>query len=332
VETCTAMQVYSRRITGVNPETRNVSMQFFSTLLNGLHLRFLVWLLALLGVVGGLPEAEAQELFGGSDPDAVPVLLVPGWGDQAPDVEPLRQWLIREGWPESRVAPVSFRNPVGSNEENAREVARAVEALRALTGAEKVDVVAHSMGGLALRHYLRFEGGDDEVRRAVFLGTPHRGTLAAVLAWGEGGREMVPGSEFLNRLNANGGVPAGVEALAIRTPVDLRVIPGSSGMLPDALNLEICCPTHNQLVDEERTAGAVVNFLRMGEQGVPDAERPGHRTQWSGSGMTAFDEWNTWADGWAERTVRRWLLPFQSDEWVFPNRLRPEQERPRDGG
>ncbi len=274
----------------------------------------LVLLFAWAGPQGvGPAPVDAQDVFADPDPERVPVLLVPGWGDQASDLEPARQWLLQEGWTEARVQALSFDDPWGSNESNAREVARAVESLQGLTGAGRVDVVAHSMGGLALRYYLSFEEGHERVRRAVFLGTPHRGTVAAMLAWGEGGRQMVPGSNFLNRLNANNGVPEEVEALAIRTPVDLRVIPGSSAMLLGALNLEICCPTHPQLVEDEATLGAVVNFLRLGPEGVPDAEVPGERSEWRGSGLRPqpLESWGPWREGWADEMVRRWFLPTQ---------------------
>ncbi len=149
----------------------------------------------------------------------------------------------------------------------------------ALTGAEQVDVVAHSMGGLAVRYYLRTGETAASIRRAVFLGTPHRGTAAAVLAWGDGGREMVPGSDFLMELNQGRPVPEGVEALAIRTPVDLRVIPASSGRLagPGVENVEICCPSHNALVDHEETFLEILRFLREGPgmDEVPNVRWPG---------------------------------------------------------
>jgi triacylglycerol lipase len=194
----------------------------------------------------------------------VPVLLVPGWGDHAPGLEPFVRRLAEAGWPESRISTLSFRDRVGSNQRNAKEISTAVQVLRGLTGAERVDVVAHSMGGLAVRQYLLEEEGAESVRRVVFLGTPHRGTVAAMLSWGDGGREMVPGSPFLSRLNEAPVIPPGVEALAIRTPVDLRIIPASSARLEGegVTNLELCCPTHTGLVDDERTFQEVVRFLR----------------------------------------------------------------------
>ncbi len=114
------------------------------------------------------------------------------------------------------------------------------------------------------------EPGDPiSVRRVVFLGTPHRGTVAAWFAWGEGGDEMQPGSPFLDSLNAGSFVPDSVDALAIQTPLDLRVIPGESALLPDAgntRNVEICCPTHPGLLDHDDTFRAVVDFLRAEEE------------------------------------------------------------------
>lgn len=278
------------------------------------------WLVALLLAAGagasgmGAVSLAAQDVFTQADPEVVPVVLVPGWADEAPMMEPLRRRLADGGWPEARVSALTFDDPVGSNEENARQIAQAVEVLKGLTGASRVDVVAHSMGGLAVRHYLLFEGGAQDVRRVVFLATPHRGTVAAMLAWGEGGRQMVPGSEFLNRLN-DGGIPGGVEALAIRTPVDLRVIPASSALLPGALNLEICCPTHTQLVDDDQTADRVMGFLRHGAEGVPEAETPDRRARGSDRVASPFELWRPWDGFRGSGDGSRWFGDAWADRW-----------------
>jgi hypothetical protein len=130
------------------------------------------------------------------------------------------------------------------------------------------------MGGLAVREYIRASGDEARVRRAVFLGTPHRGTVTAALAWGDGGREMVPGSDFLERLNA--AADSSAEFLAVRTPVDLNVIPSSSAMLPGARNLAVCCPSHHGLLSHRETLRAIVTFLLDGPEGVggPDETIP----------------------------------------------------------
>ena len=223
---------------------------------------------ALVGPVASLGPRGAPTVLH-RDIERTPVLIVPGWSDQAGDVEPLRQRFVDAGWPEPAVGVVGFQNPFGSNESHAREVAVAVQFLQESTGAGQVDVVAHSMGGLATRYFLHFENGSESVRRVVFLGTPHRGTVAAVLAWGDGGREMVPGSPFLEKLNSQDPVPLGVDVLAVRTSVDLRVIPASSAILPGAENVEVCCPTHAGMVDDDRTFQEVLGFLqRASKEGI----------------------------------------------------------------
>lgn len=199
----------------------------------------------------------------------VPVLLVPGWSDEARQLRSLRERLIGAGWPGERVLAMEFRDPVGSNREHARELSDALEGLLERSGAPATDVVAHSMGGLALRYLLAREGAGP-VRKVVFLGTPNRGTMAAHLAWGAGGEEMEPGSPFLDSLNALPAVPKTVEALSLRTPLDLRVLPGESALLPEGenvRNVEVCCPTHPGLVDDPEVFRIVRRFLR-GEEAL----------------------------------------------------------------
>lgn len=205
----------------------------------------------------------------------VPVALVPGWGDGAPQLASLQARLVEAGWPPGRVATVDFDDPFGSNREHAREIGREVEALRAATGVDRVDVVAHSMGGLALRRHLLDSSGE-AVRRVVFLATPHRGTVAAHLAWGRGSEEMEPGSPFLDSLNAAPPVPEGVEALNVRTPLDLRVVPRANATVPSSdgrvRDVEVCCPSHPGMLDDSRIVRIVVEFLRNGEVAPVEGE------------------------------------------------------------
>lgn len=56
----------------------------------------------------------------------------------------------------------------------------------------KVDLVAHSMGGLVARAYIQSSDYDQDVDQVIFLGTPHKGAPKAYLQW-EGG-EFPPGT------------------------------------------------------------------------------------------------------------------------------------------
>jgi pimeloyl-ACP methyl ester carboxylesterase len=55
----------------------------------------------------------------------------------------------------------------------------AVEEMLDKTYADKVDIVAHSMGGLVSRTYLELLGGGENVRKLVTLGTPYEGAAKA---------------------------------------------------------------------------------------------------------------------------------------------------------
>jgi len=195
------------------------------------------------------------------------VLLVPGWLRGAKELMPLAERLVRAGWPEGWVQPLAFKDPVGSNLDHAEEIEVAVRALQAKTGSQLVDVIAHSMGGLALWTLLQREGDVLPIRRVVFLGSPLQGTLIAHLAWGEGGEEMRPGSDFLNELEEGPDPSHWVEALTIRTPLDLTVVPNRGGTLPGMGDRLVCCPTHQGLQDHEETFLVARDFLLYGRGG-----------------------------------------------------------------
>ncbi len=197
-------------------------------------------------------------------PAHVPVLLIPGWSDTGRDLTTLRRRLVAAGWSEGEVVAVTFRDPFGDNTTHAGEIAEAVDALLADTGADRLDIVAHSMGGLATRKYLDDPGGAARVRRVVLLATPNQGTWAAYLAFGGGRSDMMPGSPFVDSLNVRPSIPEGVDALTVRTRTDLHILPSSSATLPGVKGVEVCCPTHEGLLDDDRVFDIVRDFLGEG--------------------------------------------------------------------
>jgi len=193
-------------------------------------------------------------------PERVPVLLVPGWFDTDRSLAALRIRLVASGWSEREVLALRFRHPTGSNHEHAAEIAIAVDSLLRASGAPRIDVVAHSMGGLATRLYLRERGGA-HVRRVVFIATPHRGTYSSYLAWGGSAKEMRPGSAFLDSLNAGPPLPEGVRGITLRTVMDAHIIPGESATLPPLPDYRVCCPTHEGLLRDAEAFRIIIRFL-----------------------------------------------------------------------
>ena len=217
---------------------------------------------SILGFTQEGPVGSQQE----QPPERRPVLLVPGWMGRSLDMMALKERLVRDGWAEEDVFPLEFADPVGSSLEHAEELYQALQDALRETEAEEVDVVAHSMGGLALWVLLQQRGSLLPVNRAVFLATPFQGTVTAYLAWGTGGPEMVPGSQFLQGLHEGGLPQRWLNSMVIRTPLDLTVVPGV-GVTPLGIGDEvICCPTHQGLLDHEETYLLIRDFLLNGRE------------------------------------------------------------------
>jgi triacylglycerol lipase len=64
-------------------------------------------------------------------------------------------------------------------EEGARRIEEKVEKIRLTGGVDKVNIVAHSMGGLDARYYISSLGGGDRVASLLTFSTPHRGSALA---------------------------------------------------------------------------------------------------------------------------------------------------------
>ncbi len=76
------------------------------------------------------------------------------------------------------VFPYDWRK---SNIENAILLKNKIDTVLEQTGDLKVDIVAHSMGGLLAKKYIADEGGN-KINKLVFLGTPHLGAPKAFKA------------------------------------------------------------------------------------------------------------------------------------------------------
>ncbi|NVN96900.1 alpha/beta fold hydrolase, partial [Candidatus Nomurabacteria bacterium] len=66
-----------------------------------------------------------------------------------------------------------------SNVKNAELLKEKIDQVLLDTGKEKVDIVAHSMGGLLSKEYIR-QNGKEKVDHLIFLGTPHLGAPKAL--------------------------------------------------------------------------------------------------------------------------------------------------------
>jgi triacylglycerol esterase/lipase EstA (alpha/beta hydrolase family) len=150
-----------------------------------------------------------------------------------------------------------------------------VEALCQASGTPRVIIVAHSMGGLAARAYVR-QHGAARIARIITLGTPHHGTSLARLGLGANARQMqrarsgeAPESDWLRSL-------AGAEDAASRALVtslyshhDNIVAPQTSSYLPGARNIEFGGIGHVALGSNRQVLSCIMCEIAR-ETGTPE--------------------------------------------------------------
>ena len=198
-----------------------------------------------------------------------PVLLVHGYGHNRSGWFLLERTLRNAGF-----TSVHTMNYVAWGREGVPELAgrlaRRVDEIRALTGAEKVHVVGHSMGGVLLRYYVQELGGDRYVDTAVTIASPHEGTVAALVGAGAGARDLRPGSRVMRRLAA-GVRRTDVRWVAFYSNLDVLIQPAPSAMLRHpalrATNILVKDQGHLTIMMAPVVARSVVAQLEAAETG-----------------------------------------------------------------
>jgi len=104
-----------------------------------------------------------------------------------------------------------------------RAIASRLRAIADACGGQELLGIAHSRGGLVMRHCLR-DIDDISWRGMITLGTPHGGTRLAAMVTTSGTSELIPGSAFLASLDAVTKSHA-VEIHAIYTTMDAMILP-----------------------------------------------------------------------------------------------------------
>lgn len=176
----------------------------------------------------------------------------------------------------------SVAGATGSIEESAGQLAAFVERVKASSGAEEVDIVGHSQGGVMPRYYVKSRHGASSVGRLIGLAPPNHGTQwvggtlpgGSVLTELQGDRndasvQQTTGSQFLADLNAGGDTVEGVEYTVIVSRYDEVVTPYTSAFLdgPNVRNITLqdACPSnlanHFSLAFDNLASSYVLNAL-----------------------------------------------------------------------
>jgi triacylglycerol lipase len=182
-----------------------------------------------------LPDARARRQRG--------VLLVHGFFCNRGLWNP---WLRRLRVADIPVVAVSLEPVFGSIDDYAGTIADAAAKLERATGLTPV-VVGHSMGGLALRAWMR-RGSPARVHRLIAIGSPHRGTRLAGTGRGVNVSQMRHGSAWLDELGRSEAAGPRDDVVCFWSRCDNIVFPTRSATLPGADNRELDGTPHVAMV------------------------------------------------------------------------------------
>jgi triacylglycerol lipase len=176
------------------------------------------------------------------------VLLVHGYMCNRAVWRPL---LLSGTLKECNVATVNLEPVFGPIERYGEVIARAVDALRAATGAARVTLVCHSMGGIAARAYLH-QHGDEAVERVITIATPHYGTIFGAFGSGHNARQMRHRTSYLQELTGAEPPERAARFVCIASRDDNLIVPRTSCMLQGARHIWLDGVGHLALLFDAR--------------------------------------------------------------------------------
>ena len=166
----------------------------------------------------------------------------------------MRRYLARQAV--AAVYTINYGPPYGDIEHFAEQLGAKIESVCATTGAARVFLVCHSMGGLVARAYLR-QRGPGRIEQIITIGTPHHGSVFARGIIGRCLAQMRPGNAWLAELNRDETKPPPVPMVSIWSRHDSLVAPQASSELACAENVAVVGVGHNALLGD-RGVGDIV--------------------------------------------------------------------------
>ena len=206
-----------------------------------------------------------SDLLMGADPVVAgtrsPILLVHGYCSNRG-----MWWRFRKRLRAAGIGPVftiDLEPPFASIDAFATQLAIRIKEVCAATGAAKVFVIAHSMGGLVTRAYMRCYGSE-RIGGFVSLGSPHRGSALAAFGLGACVRQIRQQSGWLKELEqgeAASGLPR-PPSWSIYSANDDLVYPPETSRLDWANNIAVDGVGHVGLLFSSNVFALVESVLK----------------------------------------------------------------------
>lgn len=204
------------------------------------------------------------------NPVGLPVLLIHGYGCNSGYWHAMSKALAHA---QITHHAVSLEPVLSDIDDYVPAIHRAIETLCKETGHDRIIIVAHSMGGLVARAYLR-DHGKKRIAKVITLGTPHRGTGLANFGAGPSSKQMRwkgdaktgVSSDWLRQLEADEDVAIHTLFVSIYSHHDNIVSPQTSSYLPAATNIEFHGIGHVALASNPAIQQRVIDEIRNTSQ------------------------------------------------------------------
>lgn len=216
-----------------------------------------------------------------------PVIFWHGWNSDDGTFGIMKNKFAAAGYDRTDLCSESY-NTKQSNRDTARQLKDLVDKVKAHSPDGSVDIVAHSMGSLSSRWYLKKLNGTQYVKNWVSIAGPNHGTRIAnggdvyaycLIKKDQGCLEMSPTSGFLAELNTAPEAPGPTEYLTLRSNVggpngergfteytcpsccDKTVFSGETTKVQGAQNRVTRCYGHTDILNQQSVADTVLDAL-----------------------------------------------------------------------
>ena len=183
-----------------------------------------------------------------------PVLFIHGVNGSAADWATMISRFKALGYPSERLMARTFADPkYGCNTDNAATMQMWANELMATTHTTRIDLVAHSMGTLSSRRFLKDLGGTASVNTFVSLGGMNHGLTGLVCLGATNPvpyppsctfKEICATQPFIAALNASPATPGPSVWVTIAGSAD-QTVPNDSTFLVGAENIVVQGVTHS---------------------------------------------------------------------------------------
>jgi len=99
----------------------------------------------------------------------------------------------------------------GVSEDNVNKLKQKIADILTQTGIEKIDVIAHSMGGLLVKKYVVENPEGNNIEKAIFVGVPNTGAPKAIKALIQGDGNLLTADSEMKKISQN--IPAAYDLL-----------------------------------------------------------------------------------------------------------------------